>query len=157
MDSTSPEPPSPSILVVEDDAELRALIALALKQAGHEALFASSGEDALDLMAAAEFDGLYGNIELPGQVDGWEVGTTFSFIWPDKPAVYASAVKTDPPGRLRNGIFLRTPFAMGSARPGVRGRCNCRTSKAAAGMTRTASKNPTGTGIKPSNSFVYGS
>jgi CheY-like chemotaxis protein len=112
MDSTSPEPPSPSILVVEDDAELRALIALALKQAGHEALFASSGEDALDLMAAAEFDGLYGNIELPGQVDGWEVGTTFSFIWPDKPAVYVSALRTDPPGRLRNGIFLRTPFAM---------------------------------------------
>jgi CheY-like chemotaxis protein len=112
MDSTSPKSPSRSILVVEDDAQLRALIALALKQAGHEALFASSGEDALDLMAAAEFDGLYGNIELPGQVDGWEVGTTFSFIWPDKPAVYASAVKTDPPGRLRNGIFLRTPFAM---------------------------------------------
>jgi CheY-like chemotaxis protein len=155
MDSTSPEPPSPSILVVEDDAELRALIALALKQAGHEALFASSGEDALDLMAAAEFDGLYCNIELPGQVDGWEVGTTFSVIWPDKPAVYASAVKTDPP--VAEWHFPAHALCHGSARPGVRGRCNCRTSKAAAGMTRTASKNPTGTGIKPSNSFVYGS
>jgi CheY-like chemotaxis protein len=112
MDSTSSEPPGPSILVVEDDAELRALIALALRQAGYEAVLASSGEDALDLIAAADFDGLYCTIELPGEVDGWEVGTTFSFTWPDKPAVYAAAVQAAPPGRLRHGIFLRKPFAM---------------------------------------------
>jgi CheY-like chemotaxis protein len=68
MDSTSSEPLGPSILVVEDDAELRALTAFALKQAGHEAVLASSGEDALALIAAADFDGLYCDIELLGQV-----------------------------------------------------------------------------------------
>jgi CheY-like chemotaxis protein len=67
MDSTSSEPLGPSIHV-EDDAELRALTAFALKQAGCEAVPASSGEDALDLIAAADFDGLYCDIELPGQV-----------------------------------------------------------------------------------------
>ncbi|WP_114943041.1 response regulator [Microvirga calopogonii] len=112
MDSTFPELSGPSVLVVEDDAKVGALIARALRQAGYEAVLASSGEDALDLIAAADFDGLYCTIELPGQVDGWEVGTTFSFIWPDKPAVYASAVQTTLPGRLRHGIFLRKPFAM---------------------------------------------
>jgi DNA-binding NtrC family response regulator len=106
-DSTSP---GSSILVVEDNAELRTLITLALKRAGYEAVLASCGEDALDLIAAADFDGLYCAIELPSQVDGWEVGT--SFIWPNKPAVYASAVQTVPPGRLRHGTFLRKPFAM---------------------------------------------
>ncbi|EIM25966.1 response regulator [Microvirga lotononidis] len=112
MDSTSSDLAAPSILVVDDDAGVRTAIALALRQAGYEAVPASSGEDALDLIAAADFDGLYCTIELPGQVDGWEVGTTFSFIWPDKPAVYASAVQTILPGRLRHGIFLRKPFAM---------------------------------------------
>ncbi|MBO1909343.1 hypothetical protein J4G37_31455 [Microvirga sp. 3-52] len=58
------------------------------------------------------FDGLYCTIELPSQVDGWEVGTTVSLIWPDKPVVYASAVQTAAPGRLRTGVFLRKPFAM---------------------------------------------
>ena len=109
MDSASP---CPSILIVDDDAGLCQLISLALKQAGFEAVLASSGEAALDLIAAAEFDGLYCAIELPGQVDGWEVGTTFSFIWPDKPAVYASAIPTALPGRLRRGVFLRKPIAM---------------------------------------------
>jgi CheY-like chemotaxis protein len=112
MDSTTSAPPGPSILVVEDDAELRALIACALKQAGHEAVLASSGEDALDLIAAADVDGLYCDIELPDRINGWEVGTTFSFIWPSKPTVYASAATTEPPGRLRIGIFLRKPLAM---------------------------------------------
>jgi CheY-like chemotaxis protein len=112
MDSKLPEPPSPSILIVEDDAEFRPLISRALKQAGYEDFLAASGEDALDLIAAAEFDGLYCTIDLAGQVDGWEVGTTFIFIWPDMPTVSASAVQTAPPGRLRHGMFLRKPFSM---------------------------------------------
>jgi CheY-like chemotaxis protein len=101
-----------SILVVEDVAELRTLITLALKQARYEAVLASSGEDTLNLIAAADFDGFYCTIELPGQVDGRQVGTTFSFIWLDKPAVYASAVQTAPPGRLRHSLFLRKSSAM---------------------------------------------
>ncbi|MFC4170557.1 hypothetical protein ACFOYU_00565 [Microvirga sp. GCM10011540] len=71
-----------------------------------------SGEAALDLISAADFDGLYCEVELPGEVDGWEVGATFSFVWPDKPTVYASALVAGPPGRLRKGIFLRKPFGL---------------------------------------------
>jgi CheY-like chemotaxis protein len=106
MDSTSSEPPGPSILVVEDDAELRALIALALRQAGYEAVLASSGEDALDLIAAADFDGLYCTIELPGEVDGWEVGTTFSFIGSDRPVIYVSAISV-PPAENLNAVRIK--------------------------------------------------
>ena len=102
----------PSILVVEDDAELRALTAFALKQAGHEAVLASSGEDAFDLMAAARLRWSLLRHRAPGPSHGWEVGTTFSFIQPSKLTVYGSAATTEPPGRLRNGIFLRKPFAM---------------------------------------------
>jgi len=54
MDSVSPSTAAPSNLIVEDDAELRETIVRILLQAGHAAVPASSGEDALDLMAAAE-------------------------------------------------------------------------------------------------------
>ena len=114
MDSTAPQGVQPTILVVETDANLRKLIARTLEQAGYDAVLApsGSGEAALDLISAADFDGLYCEVQLPGEVDGWEVGTTFSFVWPDKPTVYASAVVSGPPGRLRNGVFLRKPFGL---------------------------------------------
>ncbi len=122
MDSTSPEPPGPSsTLVVEVDKPLREDVSRTLKRAGYEVVLAGTGEEPLDLIAA-DFDGLYCEVQLPGEVDGWEVGTTFSFIWPDRPVVYASAISA--PGPLRKGVFLRKPFvvamlarAFGSARP----------------------------------------
>jgi CheY-like chemotaxis protein len=114
MDSTTPQGAQPSILVVETDANLRELIAQALGHAGYDAVLAPSrsGEASLDLISATAFDGLYCEVQLPGEVDGWEVGATFSFVWPDKPTVYASALIPGPPGRLRKGICLRKPFGL---------------------------------------------
>ena len=114
MDSTAPQGAQPTILVVETDANLRELIARTLGQAGYDAVLAPCGfgEAALDLISAADFDGLYCEVQLPGEVDGWEVGATFSFVWPDKPTVYASALVSGPPGRLRNSIFLRKQFGL---------------------------------------------
>lgn len=144
---------TPSILVVEDDALSREAITRALTQAGYEAVPATSGDDALDLMAAAEFDGLYCATALPGRADGWEVGSTFSFIWPDRPVVYASAISV-PPGPLRKGVFLRKPFmvamlarAFGPARP--------KGTVCAGSAAQAKSENLTATRIKPAGSFVY--
>ena len=152
MDSISPSP-APSILVVEDDAQTREAITRTLTEAGYEVVPATSGEDALDLMAAAEFDGLYCAIELPGRADGWEVGTTFSFIWPDRPVIYASAISA-PLGPLRKGVFLRKPFmvamlarAFGPARPKV--------AAYAASAVQAKSGNLTAARIKPAGSFVH--
>ncbi len=153
MDSISPLSAAPSILVVEDDAQAREAIVDTLTQAGYKAVPASSGEEALDLMAAAEFDGLYCAIELPGRADGWEVGTTFSFIWPDRPVVYASAISA-PPGPLRKGVFLRKPFV-------VRMLAKAFEPARAAGTVRAGSashtkrKNSTAARIKPRDGFVY--
>jgi DNA-binding NtrC family response regulator len=144
-----------SILVVEDNAKPCSLITIALNQAGYEAVLASSSEEARNLIAAADVDGSYCTIGLPGQVDGWEGGTTFSFIWPDKSAVYASPVQTGPPGRPRHGMFLRKPFAMDRlVRMFDAGAIAARTRQELA-MTTPGTKNSTPAGIKPVGSFVY--
>jgi CheY-like chemotaxis protein len=153
LDSISPSSAAPSILVVEDDTQAREAIVHTLTQAGYEAVQASSGEDALDLMAAAEFEGLYCVIELPGQADGWEVGTTFSFIWPDRPVVYASAISA-PPGPLRKGVFLRRPFVarmLAKAFEPARVAGTIRARSAA----HTKPRNSTEARIKPPCSFVH--
>ena len=72
MGSPSPEPPGPSILVVEVDKPLREDVSRTLKRAGYEVVLAGTGEEALDLIAAADFDGLYCEVQLPGEIDGWE-------------------------------------------------------------------------------------
>jgi CheY-like chemotaxis protein len=64
LDSILPSSAAPSILV-EDDAQAREAIVHTLTQAGYEAVQASSGEAALDLMATAEFDGLYCTMSSP--------------------------------------------------------------------------------------------
>jgi CheY-like chemotaxis protein len=108
LDSISSSTAAPSILIVEDDAPSREAVTHAPTQAGYEVVPASPGEDALDLIAAAEFDGLLGAIELPGRADGWEVGASFSFsfIWPDRPVIYVSAIAAPQP-RLENLTAVR--------------------------------------------------
>ena len=152
MDSISSSP-APSILVVEDDAQAREAITRALAEAGYEAVPASSGEDALDLMAAAEFDGLYCAIELPGRADGWEVGTTFNFVWPDRPVVYASAISV-PPGPLRKGVFLRKPFMMAMLARAF-GPARTKGAACAGSAAQAKSGNLTAARIKPAGSFVH--
>jgi CheY-like chemotaxis protein len=152
LDSISPST-APSILVVEDDAQAREAIAYTLTQAGYEAVQATSGGDALDLMAAAEFDGLYCAIELPGRADGWEVGSTFSFIWPDRPVAYASAIFA-PPGPLRKGVFLRKPFMVAMLARAF-GPARTQGTVCAGSARQPRLENLTSARIRPANSFVY--
>jgi DNA-binding response OmpR family regulator len=60
------------VLVVDDDPELRPLVAYALKQSGYLALEAESGERALQLVAQERPDLLILDLNLPG-IDGLEV------------------------------------------------------------------------------------
>jgi CheY-like chemotaxis protein len=59
------------VLVVEDDASIREMIALALESAGHEAVTASNGEDALELVEHEEADVIVLDLRMP-LMDGSE-------------------------------------------------------------------------------------
>ena len=61
-----------SILVVEDDSDLRRLIRLRLEYTGHTVDEAASGEGALRLTSEKTYDLVILDVELPG-VNGWEV------------------------------------------------------------------------------------
>jgi CheY-like chemotaxis protein len=152
LDSISPSSAAPSILV-EDGAEAREAIVCTLTQAGDEAVPASSGEDALYLMGVAEFDGLYCAIEVPSRANGWEVGITFSVIWPDCPVVYASAISA-PPGPLCKGVFLRKRFV---ARMLAKAFAPVLAARAAGAGSASEPRpdNLTAARIRPARSFVY--
>jgi CheY-like chemotaxis protein len=61
-----------TVLLVEDEADLNFTLGLALEMDGYEVLRATSGEEALALLAQRRPDAILLDIRLPG-IDGWEV------------------------------------------------------------------------------------
>ena len=63
-----------SILVVDDDADIRTLVAELLQRAGHGVIQAPDGETGLKLFYAQQPDLVLLDVSMPG-LDGWEVLT----------------------------------------------------------------------------------
>ena len=63
---------SSTVLVVDDEVDLLFTIALSLELAGYRVLKASSGEEAVAVVAAESPDAIVLDLRLPG-MDGWEV------------------------------------------------------------------------------------
>ncbi|MGB0128980.1 MAG: PAS domain S-box protein, partial [Rhodocyclaceae bacterium] len=72
-----------SLLVVDDEVEVRETLAEILKNAGHRVALAASGGDALQRMAEAHFDVIVTDMRMP-QMDGREFYREVERRWPDR-------------------------------------------------------------------------
>ena len=61
------------VLVVEDDPLIRALIASEFAANGWQVLEAGKGEDVVDWISEPRIDVLVTDIQLAGQLSGWDV------------------------------------------------------------------------------------
>ena len=101
------------ILIVEDDHVLNDLIAEVVRKLGHQPVCAHTGEQALSILRGRNerIDWLLTDIRLPGEIDGWVVGSEFTLSHPLRPVVYISAVEQDAAWkRGKNSIFLPKPI-----------------------------------------------
>jgi CheY-like chemotaxis protein len=105
----------PTILVIEDDDAIQAIVDEALTEAGYHAAIAPSGEEAVTLLQGNKdkYKGLVTDISLRGRIDGWEVARHAREIHPEFPVVYISAASgADWPSKgVPNSILLQKPFA----------------------------------------------
>ena len=67
---------SKAVLVVDDDAELLAMVQTVLEWAGHRAVTATDGQDALEKVAQEMPALILLDMKMPG-VDGWEFARDF--------------------------------------------------------------------------------
>jgi PAS domain S-box-containing protein len=124
-----PEPPAvpveaeaprlETILVVEDEAGIRALVRKILRRQGYEVLEAANGDDALTLFRehAGSIDMLITDVMMP-QMGGRELADRLREQAPDLKVLYVSGYTDDsaiytgsfPPGTA----FLQKPFTLGS-------------------------------------------
>jgi CheY-like chemotaxis protein len=104
------------ILVVEDDQTIQSVIEEALSEGGFEITIASSGEQAVELMGAAnpQFRAVVTDINLGrNRMDGWDVARHARESKPDMPIVYMtgdSAEEWASKG-VPNSVLLTKPFA----------------------------------------------
>jgi two-component system cell cycle response regulator CpdR len=61
-----------TILIAEDDAQMRAFLAAALRRAGHYVEAVECGEDALEALEGTDFNLLLADVVMPG-MDGIEL------------------------------------------------------------------------------------
>jgi CheY-like chemotaxis protein len=115
-----------TVLVVEDEAPLRRLVARVLGSLGYKVFVAGSGPEALELLDDLDQppDLLLSDVILPGGMQGNEVAAAFVERIPGLPVLYVSGHARDAivhSGRLNEGVnFLGKPFTPESLATKVR-------------------------------------
>jgi two-component system, cell cycle response regulator CpdR len=71
-----------TILIAEDDGQMRTFLAAALRRAGHDVEAVECGEDALEAMDNTEFNLLLADVVMPG-MDGIELARVASERHPE--------------------------------------------------------------------------
>lgn len=101
----------PTILIVEDEALVRAFIASELEDAGYEVVEAGDGHAAISILAEGRpVDLLFTDIRMPGELDGWAVAEHARQIRPDLPVFYASGFSDEAPRLVAGGRFFKKPY-----------------------------------------------
>jgi DNA-binding NtrC family response regulator len=104
-----------SILLVEDDILIRAVVAEAMRDARFTVVEAASAEEAWAYLAAGgRMDLLFSNIGLPGPTNGLDLAQKVRTERPSVPVILASGSFMSQNIRAL-GLFISKPFALSAA------------------------------------------
>jgi CheY-like chemotaxis protein len=108
--------PTKTILVVEDDGDVREVAVAVLEGAGYRVLEAASGDDAYRLLQAhpeIEIDVLFTDVVMPGRLDGIDLANAARALRPHLHVLYATGfanlVRANRDSDLQ-GPVLRKPY-----------------------------------------------
>ena len=106
-----PRTGQPVVLVVEDDWLVRDFIVSHLRGAGWRTLETDSAEQAIAMLnARQQIDILVTDIQLRGELTGWDVAEAFRAAQPTMPVIYASGNTPDASRRVPESLFFRKPY-----------------------------------------------
>ncbi len=102
-----------SILVVEDEEEVRELLKDILTDGGHEVAFSSNGQKGLELFQEKKFDLVFTDLGMPG-MSGWQVAEKIKQLSSDTPVALITGweVKKKKQELKKNGVdvVVKKPF-----------------------------------------------
>src|SRR5215471_17804535 len=102
------------VLVVDDEADIRDIVAFSLEGEGFEVVQAANGSEALDVLRSQPAIALlFTDVVMPGPLDGFSLAHEAKKMRPDLRVVYASGyIKNLPWGEhgIGHGRILSKPF-----------------------------------------------
>ncbi len=107
---------SERILLVEDNEHVRSVAVEQLTSLGYSVVEAENGDAALAMLesTAREFDLIFSDMMMPGEIDGFELAQLVLGRWPDKKVLLTSGFSGDVAEELEKqatGIsILRKPY-----------------------------------------------
>jgi CheY-like chemotaxis protein len=108
--------PAKTILVVEDDRDVRDVAVAVLEDAGYRVIEAASGDDAYRLLATRpdlRIDALFTDVVMPGRLDGIDLANEARALRSDLQVLYATGfanlIRANREADLR-GPVLRKPY-----------------------------------------------
>jgi CheY-like chemotaxis protein len=111
-----------TVLVVEDDRDVREIAITVLEEAGYRVLEAASGDDAYRLLLAhpdLRIDALFTDVVMPGRLDGIDLANAARELRPGLRVLYttgfANLVRDNREDDLQ-GPVLRKPYRPGELR-----------------------------------------
>jgi len=104
----------PTVLVVEDDATLRFLVAEALSMLDLDVVECATADHALQILRQANHvDLVLTDIRMPGQIDGLELAKLVWEHWPHLPVILTSGHMSLGADRLPNqSAFMAKPWTL---------------------------------------------
>ncbi len=102
-----------SILVVEDEDDVRELVATSLRHGGYSVLSVPNAEVALQiLLEQVKFDLLFTAIVMPGVMDGFELADRAKRLQPELKVLYATGHSniSRRPGEPLHGKLIHKPY-----------------------------------------------
>jgi len=117
--------PAKTVLVVEDDRELREVALAVLEMAGYRVIEAASGDDAHHLLRAhpdLRVDVLFTDVAMPGRLDGVDLADAARSLRPELPVLYATGLPDLVRANRDNaprGPVLRKPYRPAELRRAV--------------------------------------
>ena len=105
--------PKRSVLIVEDDAELRSLTAALLEDEHLATIECESAEAALALMLMGECEVsmIFADVRLPGAMDGVDLAWEVKQRWPKLPVILTSGQPCERARQLPPGVaYLQKPW-----------------------------------------------
>ncbi len=105
------EPLRASVLVVEDEPLILEVVSDELNDAGFDVHQASSGEEAMALLAAQpSLDLLLTDIRLPGRLDGWGVAEQARQRFATLSVIYVTGYSGTPARQVPGSVLIMKPY-----------------------------------------------
>lgn len=128
-----PQERAPAILVAEDEVLIRFVIADYLRECGFQVIEASSGDEAVSILASSvSVDLVFTDVQMPGSRDGFELAHWVRANRPGVPVLLTSgdAKKAATAKQLcENGPFFAKPYEVAQVVAQIRQHLNMRKSQ----------------------------